>query len=333
MKEAGISIGGLPAPVFYPSISSVSKNVWSVVDHVELLVAANFPQFLVSCFDIHRGKSNERLVSALNQAEDQSQVVLYDSGIYEVVWSKSRRWNRKKYIQTLRENRVSHAFCLDDYIVLGREPISAEKLVGEIKRTSNQLGKEIVSPIIHCRNVGEYIDICVSISKLVEPRLLAIPERELGAGVVDIAANISRIRAALNTLDVYQGLHILGTGNPLSMMVYAFMGADSFDGLDWCQTVVDYESATLHHTLHFDLYAHQGQWGDAKDLGFLSKCFLHNLEFYGIWMERLRGAINSGEQAAMIGKYIGGPQKDVLLELLSGNITELGVQDAAMANQ
>lgn len=332
MEENRTTIGGLPTPVFYPSVSYVSKNVWGIADHVELLVAANFPQFLVSCFDIHRGKNDKRLVNALDKAGEQSQIVLYDSGIYEVVWSKSKRWNRKKYIRTLKDNRVSHAFCLDEYVLSDKKPISAEHLMRDVEKTSNQVGKNIVSPIIHCRSVDEYIHVCVEMTNQVKPRLLAIPERELGSGVVDVAINIVRIRTALNALGVYQNLHILGTGNPISMMVYAFMGADSFDGLDWCQTVVDYETATLHHTLHLDLYAHQGKWGDESDMNFLSKCFLHNLDFYNVWMVELQNAISSGQQSAMIEKYIRGPQKDVILELLSNGVDDPGVENAAATN-
>ena len=319
MTTTRTTIGGLPTPVYYPSVSYVSKNTWDVTDHVELLVTANFPQFLVSCFDVHKGKNDSRLKAALDQAKDQSQVVLYDSGIYEVVWSGSKRWNRKKYLKALRENTASHAFCLDEYVLEKRNPISANKLIDDISKTSRQLGKDIVSPIIHCGNIGEYIDICVEISKTSNPRLLAIPERELGSGIVDVATNISRIREALDALDVYQNLHILGTGNPLSMMVYTFAGAESFDGLDWCQTIVDYETATLHHTLHYELYAHQGRWGDEKDMAPLTKCFLHNLDFYNKWMKDLQVAINLDRKEDMIEQYIKGPQKDIILKLINNN--------------
>jgi hypothetical protein len=315
MEEIKTTIGGMPIPAFYPSVSSVSKNVWGVVDHIEILVAANFPQFLVSCFDIYNEKNDPRLRVALEKANEQSQVILYDSGIYEVVWSKSTQWDRNKYLSTLLENEVSHAFCLDDYVVTGKEMVSADLLIDDISSTSKHLGKEIISPIIHCTNITEYIDVCLEISKRSHPRLLAIPERELGFGVVDVAKNIAQLRKALNTLDVYQEIHILGTGNPISMMVYAFVGADSFDGLDWCQTIVDYDSGTLHHTLHFDLHAHKGRWNNEQDMSFLAKCFMHNLDFYKIWMDKLREAIYSEQRASMIEEYISGPQKDVLLEL------------------
>ena len=115
METGETTLGGIPTPVFYPSVSSVSKNVWSVIDHVELLVSLDFPQFLVSCFDVYKFQNNKRLLAALNKAQDQCQIVLWDSGIYEVAWSRSKRWCFKRYIKTLRRNKVSHAFGFDDY--------------------------------------------------------------------------------------------------------------------------------------------------------------------------------------------------------------------------
>lgn len=316
MEREYFSIGGVPTPVFYPSVSGVSKNVWSVVDHIELLVAANFPQFLVSCLDVHNNRDDARLISSLEMAEDQSQVLLYDSGTYEVVWSKNKGWNREKYLQTLQDNRVSHAFCLDEYVTTEGDSVTADAIVEDLQKTRTQVGGDYVSPILHKSNIDEYVDISIEVNKKAKPRLLAIPERELGFGVVDVARNIARLRKELNKLDEYQAIHILGTGNPISMMIYAFMGADSFDGLDWCQTVVDYETATLHHTWHFDLYAHQGDWGSDDNMNFLAKCFMHNLDFYKIWMEKMAVAIQSNNEKQMIEQYIKGPQKEELKEIL-----------------
>lgn len=332
MDEQGRNIGGLPYPVYYPSVSSVAKNVWGVADHVELLVAANFPQFLVSCFDVDKLKNDARLKESLRKAEEQSQIVLYDSGVYEVVWSRSKRWNRKKYLHTLNCNRVTHAFCLDDYIV-NRKAADPELLVADIHRTSGVVGDDLVSPIIHCGSTDEYVETCVRVSELAKPRLLAMPERELGRGLVEVASTISKIRIELNKLGGYQPIHILGTGNPLSMMVYAFAGADSFDGLDWCQTVADYESATLHHTWHYDLYAHQGAWGGEVDMSMLTRCFLHNLDFYNIWMDKIRVACGTEKIFDMVDEYINGPQKVVILDLLHNNQNSTGDHRETVANR
>lgn len=304
MSSEITTVGNLTYPVFYPSVSSVSKNVWNVLDHVELLVSYNYPQFLISSFDVNKYRSNSALSDALRKAKEQGQVLLYDSGIYEVVWGRSKRWCKKRYIKTLQKNHFTNAFDFDDYILNSNTSISSKKLVDSVKHISSQVGRPEISPIIHCKNLSEYADVCVSTSLGCRPRLLAIPERELGAGMVEIAKTINGIRRALDRLDYYQPVHILGTGNPLSMMVYAFCGADSFDGLDWCQTVVDYEAATLHHPLHFDLYASQGQWGNVNELSFFSKCYLHNLDFYTQWMKGLGGMSVLSDKLEMIEKYI-----------------------------
>jgi len=116
--------------------------------------------------------------------------------------------------------------------------------------------------------------------------------------------NIKEIRFVLNKLDRYQPLHILGTGNPISMMIYAFAGADSFDGLDWCQTVVDFEKGTLHHPLHLDLYKHQSNWGDNSDISFFARCYLHNLEFYKKWMLSLHNSLINNQIEKMMQNHL-----------------------------
>ncbi len=297
------TIGGIPSPVFYPSVSSVSKNVWSVVDHIELLVTSNHPQFLVSCFDVYKYKSDKKLKNALVKAKNQYQVILWDSGIYEVVWSKSKRWCKKRYMKTLKENHFNHALSFDDYC-LKKQNTPIDHIFSSLNSTVNQVGKKAISPIVHCPDPNHYADICQQISLKYKPKIIAIPERELGQGVLEITGNISKIRNVLNSTGEYQPIHVLGTGNPISMMLYAFAGADSFDGLDWCQTVVDYETGTLHHPLQFDFYKYQSVWSGDSDMSFLARCYLHNLEFYKFWMERLKLAIENNEEERMMEKYL-----------------------------
>lgn len=302
MESDVLTIGGIPTPVFYPSVSSISKNVWSVIDHIELLVSLDFPQFLVSCFDVYKFQSNKRLLDALNKAHEQCQVVLWDSGIYEVAWSRSKRWCFKRYIKTLQRNRVSHAFGFDDYC-LTNQSATIENIESTMRRTTGQISSSTISPIVHCKDTLDYPGICKQVATVCSPELIAIPERELGFGVCEIAVNIAKIRAALNSSGKYQILHILGTGNPLSMMLYTFAGADSFDGLDWCQTVVDFDTGKLHHPLQLDLYEHQSEYGSDKNLSFLARCYAHNLEFYRLWMEKLKYAMEHDGELSMLESY------------------------------
>ena len=72
------------------------------------------------------------------------------------------------------------------------------------------------------------------------------------------------------------------------------MGADSFDGLEWCQTVVDHDTALLYHLSQADFFAGQTRWADAG-LSFHARTLAHNLEFYAAWMQRLRAAMANGK--------------------------------------
>ena len=127
-------------------------------------------------------------------------------------------------------------------------------------------------------------------------------------------------------------LHILGTGNPISMMLYAFAGADSFDGLDWCQTVVDYETGSLHHPLQLDLYEHQSTWSLDKDMSFFARCYMHNLEFYKNWIIDLQNAIKSGDELDMMQRYLSNSFIDNYSEKVFYEDKNGSINYGAMAN-
>lgn len=330
MANGNNTVGGLLAPIFYPSVSSVSKNRWSVIDHVELLVSVNHPQFLVSALDIYKHQNSSELISALSKAKEQSQIIIYDSGIYEVVWGRSKKWCRKRYVKTLKRNHFTHAFDYDIYC-LNKSHDPCAFISKSISSTKSQLSRDAISPIVHCNTISDYVETCVAVSKDLKPKLLAIPERELGRGTVEISKNIKTIRDALEQLDHYQPIHILGTGNPLSMMVYSFAGADSFDGLDWCQTVVDFDSATLHHPLHLDYYKHQSQYGSETDLSFLARCYLHNLEFYEKWTDIIRDCKSGLDREKLLSRYFENKCLDEFLSIFNTKYTQV-LTDEALAS-
>lgn len=330
MNEQNVINRNIPEPIFYPSVSSVSKNVWSVLDHVELLVSIDYPQFLVSCFDIYENQNDPRIFCALEKAKEQCQIILLDSGIYEVVWSRSNKWKKKKYVEVLKNNNFSQAFSFDDYCLKKEEQVPSAIALSVLKDIK-EVGKSSISPIIHCQSPKNYPTTCFKVNQICKPKLIAIPERELGEGILEIAMNIRKIRSKLNKLDNYQSLHILGTGNPISMMLYTFAGADSFDGLDWCQTVVDFESGTLHHPLHLDLYKHQSNWGKDKTISFFSRCYLHNLEFYKNWMLSLHNSLVNNQVEKMMQKYLSSMFFDQVAPVIL-DTNKIEVIDEIMAN-
>ncbi|MFZ2147909.1 MAG: hypothetical protein WAV28_11875 [Sedimentisphaerales bacterium] len=174
-----------------------------------------------------------------------------------------------------------------------------------------------INPLIHAQYPDDFQLICNQVAKRSNPALIAVPERELGEGVLAIAQTVRSIREGLNKTGQYYPLHIVGAGNPLSILIYTACGADSFDGLDWCQTVVDHATAYLHHSLQLDFFAHQTPNISKLKLPYLTHAFAHNLVFYLGWMEKIRGSIEEGNVAEMTARFIPPEILPKLQELLS----------------
>jgi queuine/archaeosine tRNA-ribosyltransferase len=96
---------------------------------------------------------------------------------------------------------------------------------------------------------------------------------------------------------------LLGTGNPRSILLFAASGADSFDGLEWCQTAVDHTTGLLYHFQQRELFGEQTSFGAASGVPYAQATMAHNLAFYRAWMNQIRGAIQQGDVPEMLRKH------------------------------
>ncbi len=62
IRQTWVSVSGksLPLPCFFPSISSVKVNL-EPIEYLRMLVGINYPQFLISAFDIFYTPEDQRL--------------------------------------------------------------------------------------------------------------------------------------------------------------------------------------------------------------------------------------------------------------------------------
>ena len=135
------------------------------------------------------------------------------------------------------------------------------------------------------------------------PIVVAVPERELGNGILARASMVRDIRQALNTLGFYQPLHLLGTGNPLSIAIFSAVGADSFDGLEWCRTVANSRTGALYHFQQFDLFWQSETYGSllvmdavtSDRIEYSGKVVFHNLDFFSTWMAQISENLRIGK--------------------------------------
>lgn len=288
-RLSDLRVGGkqLRLPIYFPSISSV-KTAITPLEYLLVLCALKTEHFLVSSFDLHYTdpETQEQFKKKLSEAKNNGLTVLLDSGNYESYWREKRdSWSQQDFHQVLANFEFTMAFGFDEQSPPA-DFMAHVRLVCERHKHDQSVNLQVpVIPIVH-GNPDDLPGLCAKIVDLAAVPIIAVPERRLGEGIFARAKCISEIRKAMNSSGKYVGLHLLGTGNPISIAIYTIAGADSFDGLEWCQTVVDHETGLLFHSAQADFFQNQTAWGDSE-IGFQPRMLAHNLEFYKQWMERL----------------------------------------------
>lgn len=292
-RVSELSIAGIKTPCFFPSVSGAAKNSLSPLEHIQILIALEHPAFLVSAYDIVSARTAKRtaILRLLRRGAARGQVILLDSGLYERKWLHAERWSKKSFHKGVTLTPCHFAFCYDDPTLVGSVSQVASAIAKAAVRDQKAGGIRSVVPIVHAKDPKRFPSLCVEVARRIDARMLAVPERELGAGIVEAAKTVTRIRSALNDTGQYYPIHILGAGNPLSILVYSACGADSFDGLDWCQTVVDHATGRLYHTMQLDFFANQTPFGATSGMSYFSRAFAHNLFFYKTWMSQIQKRI------------------------------------------
>ncbi|MBI2717203.1 MAG: hypothetical protein HYX36_00340 [Rhizobiales bacterium] len=291
--ELTIGARSLPLPVYFPSISSV-KTALRPQDYLQLLSSLGGlnGQFLVSAFDLADINQPQSAQQALASARQAGIVTLMDSGNYESFWKNAQAdWKQADFHRMLADFPCDLAFGFDEQQPPAKANDHVSLVAERWQADQAAAGSCQIIPIIHA-SANELPALCATVATKTGVTMLAVPERRLGDGVLGRARAVKAIRAALNQLRRYVVLHLLGTGNPISIALYSAMGADSFDGLEWCQTVVDHESSLLYHLSQADFFAGQTAWGDDDKLSFQARTLAHNLEFFSDWMRRLRDAVS-----------------------------------------
>lgn len=351
--------GAVGLPCLFHSISSYETRI----DPLAALQVVEFarrksrqvPYLLLSAYDTWRLWAQARLRSsgrATKQAQDDWRamveylrayrdnggIVLLDSGNYEAGRLNDDSWCRRRLHRALRETPHDLAFCFDR-LEPPRDPQkNAEQVVSGVQRDSVWTEAPML-PIVHVprarKGAGtEYLreqapQVVREVAQQLKPPMIAIPERELGSGIAERVDTMSRIRECLSSLEFYQPVHILGTGDPWVIATLSAAGADSFDGLEWCRFVADYDSNSLRHFHHLDFFMFQSRRDGATDgldahvalaaeahndenIRYSGRVALHNLAFYTGFMKKVQYWASAGNFPSLLNVTIkGGSQEEI----------------------
>jgi queuine/archaeosine tRNA-ribosyltransferase len=280
-------------PCFFPSISSVKGEV-RPLHALQVVRAIGAPEFLVSAYDIHHAAAEERVETEtlLRECAAAGSTILLDSGQYESYWRSDPTWTSDDLARVTPTASPSLRFCFDDQDPPAQPQDAARIVIDRVRHDEGRHASPVV-PIVHGTTDG-LPRTCSMVAAEIRPLMVAVPERELGDGVLARAKTIRSIRRALDESGNPTPIHVLGTGHPISLLIYALYGADSFDGLEWTHSCADAATKQLLDFQLRDLAAPAVPLEVLTELPYPQATLVHNLAFYRDWMARIQSALRAG---------------------------------------
>jgi len=336
-RKTSLRINGkeLAIPGFVFSLSSYETQI-RPKDGLELFsMLKQASATLVSSYDAWFSSKDNTFNKWLRELRNSECIFFMDSGNYEAhrkndIKSKSKKhpnpegWCKEKFIDMVKKHSPDIVFSFDKINPKGLFEKVLSRIVNNAQSDQKKIGllPTKVCPIVHIpEKIKDKIPredytakLVKEVASQLDPVMIAIPERELGDGMHQRVKTVKVIRRELDKLGKYYPLHLLGTGNPLSILLLADAGADCFDGLEWCRTVADWEKGTLYHfqQLHFFLDSFVGRVSDSlvrtllerKETPYAMKVACYNMEVMNSFVEELQNQLFPGNIKYMMKNFI-----------------------------
>lgn len=292
----------LKTPFFFPAISTIKTN-YKVYDYIDLLRKVSYPGFLISAYDIFNDQKRDSLIKDISKVTEEHQITFMDSGNYEAYWNNDSNWTFKQFESILKDVNVDFCFSFDILWEGGDIKQHVKKTIKYTAMTAGiqKLGTTI--PIIHS-NPENFPKMVKEVVEGINPQIIGVTERELGASLFERAENLKKIRDEVDKIRTELPIHLLGTGNPTSLLVYTLCGADLFDALEWCKNVVNPENGHLYHFVQKDLVRCGCKACTKEDVPYHLQTMSHNLLFYEKFTEEIRHAIEKEKLSTLLSKYL-----------------------------
>lgn len=271
MDSLTVGHKSLQVPAMVPSVSSFETNL-RPIDAVELHRVLREPISLVSAYDV------KQMGDALNIACEkfrETGILLLDSGGYEhshvarYCGENAPSWSIDDFKVICELNNYDLAFSFDYFIgqAVPEETFSdfVSRFVDGVFGGHNFIPSKKLIPVLHLQPADrqrkpltehEILQFVTSILPHCKSPFIAIPERDLGEGIVERVILAQKICDRIKNAGV--GLHILGCGNLLSFALMSMAGVKMADGLEWYRTLVA-DNFHLHHFQQEPLFSTAGE--------------------------------------------------------------------------
>jgi queuine/archaeosine tRNA-ribosyltransferase len=333
VRPESLTVNGksLELPSFVRSISSHETLLAPKYAMLALALHPSCEPILVSTYDLLRSQEIDKtdICQRVSEIANRGVPIFVDSGNYEAFRKGERpekpadyskpAWTDRDFHAGLQEIAADFVFSYDDPFPQGTTADIVGGMSKQVADDRRASGGTYVIPIIHAplrdgkRKPDVLPELVELLLKELDCSIVAIPERELGEGILARARTIRTIRKLMESQACYHTIHLLGTGNPISLAILAAAGADIFDGLEWCRTAIDHDTARLHHSQHFDFFANQCKFSEFEEVRTFTsnlkrdyhlRLLVHNLDFFHRWVTDLRFYLRSGRVMDFLDSYL-----------------------------
>lgn len=305
----------LPTPTFFPAVSSL--QTFGVKELLEIIIKENYSKILLSSYDFSHvdGLMDDKILAELSEYGRTGNFVILDSGLFESYRKGDDKWGFSEYSETVK--KVDADFYMT-YDVSPDKVVEEENLFLEtesgIRKSTEIIRNGESIPIFHGHTPNSLIS---QVSKYIEGHplnnsIIAIPERECGFSIVERATTIRQISSILRTHNETVLLHVLGCGNPLSMSLFTYCGADTFDSIDWTNSIFDRRDNKGYDISYIDLLNCSCEVCSSSGMASSERALLHNLLYFQDYVEKLRFMIKNNTLKDYIQSYFG---RDIIMKL------------------
>lgn len=265
----------LETPLLVPSFSSKGfgfkdKTKESLIDVSEVTDALEFSKefltesLLVSAYDLFYAHI------PYNESTLCTDLIIIDSGGYECgnthdfsaiskfnydlkPWELAQymtvldRWPQHKAGMIVSFDHGNHRIELADQLSAAKELF--DKYPGMV-------GNFLIKPETRDQKYVQINNVLDQIKSFKTFQIIGVTERELGNSILQRMLNIHKIRQALDAQNIIAPLHIFGSLDPVTSILYFLAGAEIFDGLTWLKFAYFNSSAIYtsnYGVLHEDL--------------------------------------------------------------------------------
>ena len=293
-------------PTYFPAISSAATRI-QLESLIQLCTSKNYPRLLVSAYDLHYSQNRKKSIISNLKNYMKNNFLFVDSGTFESYWLNDNTWNYNKYNKIIKELSGDFYTSFDE---IPRPDDTFTKILEKVnnyaKKSKNISKSRFCATVIHGNTSSQLIKVVEDLSKNNNKNLsmLAIPERDCGKTIQEKIITIQKIRRIISKDNPTNILHILGCGNPLSIAMFSFAGADSFDSIDWSRWTINPKTLQFMDLNHIDLINCPCDFCKRKNLDSITKALLHNLLFYQKFIDEIQTTILNDKDLGFLKKYV-----------------------------